>query len=281
MHHRMHARGGGSQIVEQAAEVAQAIGVATWFGGQVFATAGLHPGVEVLSDRGERTKVIDEAWRRYKPYGMAGLWLAEVGTAVRSYQAFRKPAGTRTGLAALNVACCAGAIAASTMSGYLGREIARSTPDRETPITTATEPASETPARARKAQRWLGWCETLTLAFGIGLVVSSALLSADAARAADESRDDHAARGEPARGDAGRADAARADAPRGDVARGEPACGDATRGASAWDGVNGPTFAGDRSLPLPSGAEPPPAAVSPSPGLEATGRGAVMPEAAS
>lgn len=166
------------RIVEQAAEVGQQLGAAAWFGGQLFATTGLHPGVQVLSDRGERTKVIDEAWRRYRPYGMAGLWLAKASTAVRAWLAFRAPEGERpTALAALNVACAAGAVGAAWTAGLLGKRIADASPGASTPITTATEPADETPARAQEAQRWLAVTEGLALGFGVGLVVTSALLT--------------------------------------------------------------------------------------------------------
>ncbi len=181
----MRGQSTAERVLEQVAEVGQQLGAAAWFGGQLFATTGLHPGVQVLSDRGERTKVIDEAWRRYRPYGMAGLWLAKASTAVRTYLAFREPQERRpAALAALNFACGVGSVAAASASGYLGKRIAQASPGAATPITTATQPADETPASAQEAQRWLAVTEGLALAFGVGLVVTSALLAranADAA----------------------------------------------------------------------------------------------------
>ena len=166
-----------ARLLEQAAGVGQQLGAAAWFGGQLFATTGLHPGVQVLADRGERTKVIDEAWHRYRPYATAGLWLAKASTALRAYLLTREPDGSRpTALVALNLACAAGAVASASAAAYLGKRIASASPDAATPITTATEPSDETPPRAQEAQRWLGVSEGLALAFGVGLVVTSALL---------------------------------------------------------------------------------------------------------
>ncbi|HEX7127830.1 MAG TPA: hypothetical protein VF406_18900 [Thermodesulfobacteriota bacterium] len=170
-------RSATARVLEQAAEVGQQLGAAAWFGGQLFATTGLHPGVQVLADRGERTKVIDEAWRRYRPYGTAGLWLAKASTALRTYLLAREPEGGRpTALVTLNLACAAGAVASASAAAYLGKRIAAASPDAATPITTATEPSDETPPRAQEAQRWLGVSEGFALAFGVGLVVTSALL---------------------------------------------------------------------------------------------------------
>jgi hypothetical protein len=174
----MYARGAGARVIDSLAEVGQAVGAATWFGGQLFATVGLHPGVEVLSDRGERTRVIDEAWRRYRPYGSAGLWLAKAATFALSWRALQEPSAAPRGLAWLNVACAAGAVAASSAAAYFGKEVARATPDRRTPVATATQPADETPPRAREAQRWLTVSEGLSLAFGMGWLVASSLMTA-------------------------------------------------------------------------------------------------------
>lgn len=166
-----------ARVLEQVAQVGQQLGAAAWFGGQLFATTGLHPGVQVLSDRGERTKVIDEAWRRYRPYGTAGLCLAKASTVLRTYLHVRAPDDRRpTALVALNFACAAGTVAAASAAAYLGKRIATASPGAATPITTATQPSDETPARAQEAQRWLGVSEGLALGFGVGLVVTSALL---------------------------------------------------------------------------------------------------------
>jgi hypothetical protein len=257
MHHAQHGDNSGTQIVDQIAQVAAAVGSATWLGGQVFASAGLHPAVEVLSDPGERTTVVDESWRRYKPIGTTALWLAKTGTAVRVYNAFREPSGSRKGVAAMALACAVGAGVSSALASHFGREVARATPDRATPIQSGHTAAPDTPQRARDAQRWLPWAEVGSIAFGIGLVVSGTLLSAEAERVAWRRH-------------------------RHDDVPGEALKG----GASTWRAAQYGTdlgesgqFGSSRRPALPA-ANVPASGVSPSAGRQQAGRGAHLPELA-
>ncbi len=173
----MTTRRTGESWFEDLLEVGHTLGAAAWFGGQLFATVGLHPAVEVLSDPTERTKVIDEAWRRFRPYANAGLALAGLSSATWALRPVDQPPPELAGLGNFNLACTAGTLAAAAASGYFGKKIADATPQARTPIATATRPAGETPAQVAQAQTWLAVSEALALAFGIGLLVSSALLS--------------------------------------------------------------------------------------------------------
>ncbi len=65
--------------IQNAGRIAHDIGLATWFGGQVFGKFALNPVVRVIDDEPTRGKVVNTGWFTFNPIRTAGL---AVGAAV-------------------------------------------------------------------------------------------------------------------------------------------------------------------------------------------------------
>src|SRR3712207_7309092 len=62
--------------LQNAGRIAHDVGLATWFGGQVFGKFALNPVVRVIDDAPTRGKVVNSGWFTFNPIGTAGLGLA-------------------------------------------------------------------------------------------------------------------------------------------------------------------------------------------------------------
>ncbi|MDP9366432.1 MAG: hypothetical protein M3Q10_19780 [Chloroflexota bacterium] len=153
---------------------ANTTGVAVSFGGQLFAMAGLHPTVQILDDPRERSAMIDEAWRRFRPYPIVGLGLVGATTAVQVATRWDHEAPGERAVDILRLACIGGWLGSVLANHYL---FSKPIFDDHHPIETATRPAIETPPAVARAQRGLAVGEKVDLAFKTGLLVASALLA--------------------------------------------------------------------------------------------------------
>jgi hypothetical protein len=59
--------------LQNAGRIAHDIGLATWFGGQVFGKFALNPVVGVIDDEPTRGKVVNSGWFTFNPVGLTGL----------------------------------------------------------------------------------------------------------------------------------------------------------------------------------------------------------------
>ena len=159
------------------ARIAHDVGLATWFGGQVFGKFALNPVVGVIDDPATRGKVVNSGWFTFNPIGFGGLLVAAaVHTAARATEVMplrQTPAERR--LSAAEDALLATSIVLTTLTGVQGRRLAAQAPGGAVPIKSGTEPTSETPPRARKLQKSLGALGNGSLLAGAGVIALRAV----------------------------------------------------------------------------------------------------------
>ncbi|MDQ6750363.1 MAG: hypothetical protein M3Z33_06395 [Actinomycetota bacterium] len=167
-----------------AGRAAHEIGLAGLLGGNLFGRLALHPAVENISDKSERGKVINAAWRRYGTVNSVSLLLVTGGWVAarlgetrdnRLSPRERTLARTKDGL-----------VAAVTLTGLAtaaeGVRFARQAPDGAVPMETGSEPAAETPASAARSKR------ILNVLGATGAVTEMALVAVNAGLAQENFR---------------------------------------------------------------------------------------------
>lgn len=166
-----------NEQLQNAGRIAHSVGLATWFGGQVFGKFALNPVVRVVSDPAERGKVVNSGWFTFNPIGLAGLAVAGgVHTAARLTELApprQTPAERR--LATAEDALLVTSALLSVASGIQGARLARQAPEGAVPITDGTTPGPDTPPQAAKLQRSIAALGNGSLAAGLGLISMRAL----------------------------------------------------------------------------------------------------------
>jgi hypothetical protein len=133
------------------------IGLAGLLGGNLFGRLALHPAVVNISDRAERGKVVNAAWRRYGTVNSISLLLVTGGwVAARLTETHDSRLSSRERTLAR---VKDGLVAAVTLTGLAtaleGVRFARQAPQGAVPIETGSEPAAETPGPAARNKRIL------------------------------------------------------------------------------------------------------------------------------
>jgi hypothetical protein len=126
------------------ARVAQDIGIALLFGGNLFGRRAMHPALEWVSSPEERGKVVNEAWRRYGAFNSVGLAGVVGGWAVER----SGPLGPR------DVAVAAVAVT-GVASAIEGVRFGRSAPGGAVPLESGSEPSAAAPEPAARSKRLL------------------------------------------------------------------------------------------------------------------------------
>ena len=164
--------------LQNAGRIAHDVGLATWFGGQVFGKFALNPVVGVIDDEATRGKVVNSGWFTFNPIGMAGLTVGGVVHAVarRTEVADRNLRPVERKLARAQDVLLATSAVLTTLTGVQGRRLARQAPQGAVPIASGTRPSSNTPPKAASLQRSIGALGNGSLLAGAGLLVANALL---------------------------------------------------------------------------------------------------------
>ena len=124
--------------------VAQDVGIALLFGGNLFGRRAMHPAVEWVSSPEERGKVVNEAWRRYGLFNSLGLAGVVGGWALER----SGPIGPR------DVAVAAVAVT-GVASAIEGVRFGRSAPGGAVPLESGSSPSPSTPDDAARSKRLL------------------------------------------------------------------------------------------------------------------------------
>jgi hypothetical protein len=136
-----------------APRIAQDIGIALLFGGNLFGRRAMHPALEWVASPEERGKVVNEAWRRYGVFNSVGLAGVVGGWALER----SGPVGPR------DVAVAAVAVT-GVASAIEGVRFGRSAPGGAVPLESGSEPspaASEPAARSKRLLNALGQASAL------------------------------------------------------------------------------------------------------------------------
>lgn len=135
-------------------------------GGNLFGRLAMSPALEEVSDKAERGKVLNRAWRRYGAVNSTALALLIAG-----WLGERK--GASNGISAEDVVVGAVAITGlASAAGGVG--FAQQAPGGAVPMQDGAEVAPETPARAASIKRLVNALGALNLASEVALVVLSA-----------------------------------------------------------------------------------------------------------
>jgi uncharacterized membrane protein len=171
-----------TEMRTHALRVVHDLGAAALLGGSLYGRLALHPAVSTVSDRRERGKIVNAAWRRYGAVNGAGL-LAVVGgwAAARANEA-------RSDLLSEGERCLAavkgGLVLAVAVGGVatavVGVRFSRQAPEGAVPLASGSKPAPETTRAAARLKRRLDRLGAVTTAAEVGLVAVNAALAQSA-----------------------------------------------------------------------------------------------------
>ena len=156
--------------------VAHNLGISAWFGGTLFGQVALNPTVSSIANRGERGRVLNEAWARFNAANLPAMLSTLVGWrlgGVREDSELRAPGLTRAKDLLLG-----GAAFNTLASAVLGATVASQSPRGFVPVRSGTKPAPDTPPRAALAQRLLLISGNGSLTLLAAAVVVSGLIEA-------------------------------------------------------------------------------------------------------
>jgi hypothetical protein len=154
------------------------IGLATWFGGQIFGKFSLNPVVRVIDDEATRGKVVNTGWFTFNPIGLAGLAIGGgVHFVARQTEvADRNLRPEERTLARAQDALLVTCALLTVATGVQGARLAKQAPEGAVPIADGTTPSPQTPPKAAKLQRSIGTLGNGNLLAGTGLLICNALL---------------------------------------------------------------------------------------------------------
>jgi hypothetical protein len=168
-----------SDVVSGLGRGAHDIGLAALLGGNLFGRLAMHPALSEVSDKGERGKVVNRAWRRYGTVNALGLTAVVGGWAsARTNEASaRWLSGTEQRLARAKDVAVATVALTGIASAVEGMRFAAEGAGGAVPLEDGSHPAQETPVAAARRRRLLNALSRTNAAAEIGLVAVNALLS--------------------------------------------------------------------------------------------------------
>ena len=164
--------------LQNAGRIAHDVGLATWFGGQVFGKFALNPVVKVIADESERGKVVNSGWFTFNPVGATGLALGgAVHVVARLTEVADRNLRPEERILARGQDVLLGVSALLTVAtGIQGARLAKQAPEGAVPIQDGTTPSAQTPPQAAKLQRSIGALGNGAILSGAGLLIFNALL---------------------------------------------------------------------------------------------------------
>jgi len=164
--------------LQNAGRIAHDIGLATWFGGQVFGKFALNPVVRVIDDEATRGKVVNGGWFTFNPMGVAGLAAGGIVhvAARRTEVADRNLRPVERTIARAQDVLLATSAVLTVATGVQSARFAKQAPGGAVPIQDGTTPSAQTPPAAAALQRSIGALGNGTILAGAGLLITNALL---------------------------------------------------------------------------------------------------------
>ena len=164
--------------LQHAGRIAHDVGLATWFGGQIFGTFALNPVVAVIDDEPTRGKVVNTGWFAFNPVGALGLTVGGVVHAVarQTEVADRNLRPVERRLARAQDVLLGTCAVLTAATGVQGMRLSRQAPDGAVPIASGSSPSAATPPKAARLLRSVNTLGTGNLLAGFGLLSMNALL---------------------------------------------------------------------------------------------------------
>lgn len=167
-----------------AAQIAQDTALAALLGGNLFGRLAMHPALAGVSDKQERGKVLNQAWRRYGTVNSTALAALVAGwaTARRDESGPLWTSPSRRRLILTKDIAVGAVVATGLASAAGGVGFARQAPGGAVPMDSGSSPAAETPGRAASLKHVVNVLGGLNLAAEVALVAVNASLGRGAAR---------------------------------------------------------------------------------------------------
>jgi hypothetical protein len=165
--------------LSQVGRAAHDVGLAGLLGGNLYGRFALHPSVTEISDRGERGKVVNAAWRRYGTINtlsllaVAGGWVgARLNEAAYARLSPQERRLARAKDVLLGVVAATGLATAAE-----GMRFARQAPGGAVPLRDGDHAAAEASTAARRLKKRVNALGAASLAAEVGLVAVNAALN--------------------------------------------------------------------------------------------------------
>ena len=168
-----------TDLLSAAGRAAHDLGLAGLLGGNLFGRFALHPSVTAISDKEERGKVVNAAWRRYGTVNSLSLaavcagWLGARLTEVTD----RNISAREAALARVKDALVAAVAVTGLATAAQGVRFARQAPEGAVPLESGTDPAPETPRAAARTKRVVNGLGRANALAEVGLVAVNAALA--------------------------------------------------------------------------------------------------------
>jgi hypothetical protein len=168
-----------SDTASSAGRTAHDLALAALIGGNLFGRLAMHPALADVSDKGQRGKVLNRAWRRYGTVNSLALATLVAGwLPARLNEAHPRWLSARERRLAVAKDISMGAVVVTGLaSAASGIGFAQQAPGGAVPMETGTEPAPEAPQRAARLKRALNALSALNLLAEVGLLAANASLS--------------------------------------------------------------------------------------------------------
>ena len=170
--------------LSQVGRAAHDLGLAGLLGGNLFGRLALHPSVTEISDRGERGKVVNAAWRRYGTVNSLSLLAVVAGWAgARAAEARPGRLSEAERRLALAKDVLVGVVAATGLAtAAQGVRFARQAPGGAVPLSDGDHAAADASAAQKRAKRRLNVLGLVSLGAEAGLVGVNAALAQEGFR---------------------------------------------------------------------------------------------------
>jgi hypothetical protein len=163
----------------QVGRAAHDIGLAGLLGGNLFGRLALHPSVTEISDKAQRGKLVNAAWRRYGAVNSASLLAVVAGWAgARANEAAPSRLSSAERRLAVAKDALVGLVAITGVATAVeGMRFARQAPGGAVPLEDGDHTAPEASDGQRRAKRRLNVLGLASLAAELGLVGVNAALA--------------------------------------------------------------------------------------------------------
>jgi hypothetical protein len=165
--------------VSQVGRAAHDVGLAGLLGGNLFGRLALHPSVTQISDKAQRGKLVNAAWRRYgivNSVSLAAVLAGWIGARANEAAPSRLSEAERR--LALAKDALVGLVAVTGVATAVqGIRFARQAPDGAVPLDDGDHAAPEASETQRRAKRRLHALGLASLATELGLVGVNAALA--------------------------------------------------------------------------------------------------------
>jgi hypothetical protein len=168
-----------SKVVSDVGRCAHDLALSALIGGNLFGRVAMHPALTDVSDKTERGKVLNRAWRRYGAVNSLALATVVAGWLPgRLNRAHASWLGVRERRLVLAEDVAMGALVLTGLASAAGGVgFSRQAPGGAVPMASGHDPAPETPTRAARLKRLVNALGAANLAAGV------ALLAVNSARA--------------------------------------------------------------------------------------------------